>query len=61
LTIRSLAQEFGSSPMSVYHHVANKGEILGIVDIVFSEIELLSVGGTGARRCVGERTRLVAC
>ena len=47
--------------MSVYHHVANKGEILGIVDIVFSEIELLSVGGTGARRCVGERTRLVAC
>jgi hypothetical protein len=29
--------------MSVYHHVANKEEIL--VDIVFSEIELPSVGG----------------
>ena len=46
LTIRSLAQELGVRPMSVYHHVANKGEILdGIVDIVFSEIELPSVGG----------------
>jgi AcrR family transcriptional regulator len=46
LTIRSLAQELGVKPMSVYHHVANKGEILdGIVDIVFSEIELPSVDG----------------
>lgn len=41
LTIRSLAQQLGVKPMSVYHHVANKDEILdGIVDIVFSEIEL---------------------
>ncbi len=32
--------------MSVYHHVANKDEILdGIVDIVFAEIDLPSVGG----------------
>ena len=32
--------------MSVYYHVANKDEILdGIVDIVFSEIELPSAGG----------------
>ena len=46
LTIRSLAQELGVKPMSLYHHVANKEEILdGIVDIVFSEIELPSVGG----------------
>src|SRR5260221_14504700 len=46
LTIRSLAQELGVKPMSVYHHVANKGEILdGIVDIVFSEIELPSADG----------------
>ena len=43
LTIRSLASELGVKPMSVYHHVANKDEILdGIVDIVFSEIELPS-------------------
>ena len=46
LTIRSLAQELGVKPMSVYHHVANKEEILdGIVDIVFSEIELPSYDG----------------
>ena len=46
LTIRSLAQELGVKPMSVYHHVANKEEILdGIVDIVFGEIDLPSVGG----------------
>jgi AcrR family transcriptional regulator len=46
LTIRSLAQELGVKPMSVYHHVANKDEILdGLVDIVFSEIELPTVGG----------------
>jgi AcrR family transcriptional regulator len=47
LTIRSLAQELGVKPMSVYHHVANKDEILdGIVDIVFSEIELPSTAGS---------------
>ncbi len=46
LTIRSLATELGVKPMSVYHHVANKEEILdGIVDIVFSEIELPEPGG----------------
>jgi AcrR family transcriptional regulator len=46
LTIRSLARELGVKPMSVYHHVANKDEILdGIVDIVFSEIELPSPDG----------------
>lgn len=46
LTIRSLAQELGVKPMSVYHYVANKDEILdGIVDIVFSEIDLPSADG----------------
>jgi AcrR family transcriptional regulator len=46
LTIRSLAQELGVKPMAVYYHVANKDEILdGIVDIVFSEIELPTPGG----------------
>jgi len=41
LTIRTLAQELGVQPMSVYHHVANKDEILdGAVDLVFGEIEL---------------------
>jgi AcrR family transcriptional regulator len=46
LTIRSLADELGVKPMSVYHHVANKDEILdGIVDIVFDEIDLPEVDG----------------
>ena len=46
LTMRSLATELGVKTMSVYHHVANKDEVLdGIVDIVFSEIELPSIGG----------------
>jgi AcrR family transcriptional regulator len=46
LTIRSLAHELGVKPMSVYHHVANKDEILdGIVDLVFSEIDLPSGDG----------------
>jgi AcrR family transcriptional regulator len=46
LTIRSLAEELGVKPMSVYHHVANKDEILdGIVDLVFNEIELPAADG----------------
>src|SRR6266508_499992 len=46
LTIRSLAQELGVKPMSVYHYVANKDEILdGIVDLVFGEIDLPSTDG----------------
>jgi AcrR family transcriptional regulator len=46
LTIRTLATELGVKPMSVYHYVANKDEILdGIVDIVFSEFELPSPEG----------------
>ncbi|WP_240987152.1 TetR/AcrR family transcriptional regulator C-terminal domain-containing protein [Arthrobacter sp. Soil736] len=46
LTIRSLAQSMGTKPMSLYYYVANKDEILdGIVDLVFSEIELPSPAG----------------
>lgn len=46
LTMRSLAHELGVKPMSLYHHVANKEEILdGIIDEVFSEIELPSDEG----------------
>ena len=41
LTMRSLAQALQVKPMAVYHHVANKEEILdGIIDLVFSEIDL---------------------
>jgi AcrR family transcriptional regulator len=41
LSMRKLAQELGVEAMSLYHHVANKGDILdGIVDVVFSEIDV---------------------
>lgn len=40
VTIRSLADALGVKPMAVYHHVANKEEILdGAVDLVFAEID----------------------
>ena len=46
LTIRSLAQELGAKPMSLYHYVRNKDEILdGIVDLVFGEFDLPEPGG----------------
>lgn len=45
LTMRKLAQELEVEAMSLYHHVANKDDILdGMVDIIFSEIELPSNG-----------------
>lgn len=41
LTIRRLAEALDSKPMTIYHHVPSKDEILdGIVDLVFAEIEL---------------------
>jgi AcrR family transcriptional regulator len=41
LTIRKLAAELDVKPMSIYHHVANKEAIIdGMVDLVFSEIDL---------------------
>ncbi len=41
VTMRKLAQALGVEAMSLYHHVANKSDILdGMVDLVFSEIDL---------------------
>src|SRR3954447_1595640 len=46
VTIRSLAERVGAKPMSLYHYVANKEEILdGLVDLVFAEIELPEPSG----------------
>jgi AcrR family transcriptional regulator len=43
LTMRKLADELGAGAMSLYHYVPNKIELLdGMVDLVFSEIELPS-------------------
>lgn len=39
LTMRGLAEQFGVEAMSLYHHVANKEDLLnGVVDVVMSEI-----------------------
>jgi len=49
LSMRKLGEALGVEAMSLYNHVANKDELLdGMVDLVFSEIELPS-GGTGWR------------
>ena len=63
LTMRSLAQELGVKPMSLYYYVRNKEEILdGIVDWVFAEIALPKVGrdwrAEVTRRAVSARAAL---
>ncbi len=46
LSMRKLGQALDVEAMSLYHHVANKDDLLdGIVDLVWSEIELPSGGG----------------
>jgi AcrR family transcriptional regulator len=46
LTMRSLAKDLGVEAMSLYNHVANKGDLLdGMIELVFSEIEPPAVGG----------------
>ncbi|MBJ8338833.1 TetR/AcrR family transcriptional regulator [Antrihabitans sp. YC3-6] len=41
LTMRKLGTELGVEAMSLYHHVANKDDLLdGMIDRVYSEIEL---------------------
>jgi AcrR family transcriptional regulator len=46
LTMRRLGQELGVEAMSLYNHVANKGDLVdGLVDLVFAEIDLPPGGG----------------
>ena len=62
LSMRKLARELGVEAMSLYYHVKGKEDILdGMVDIVFSEIELPSAGATWktAMRERAESTRRV--
>ena len=45
LTMRKLGQELGVEAMAVYYHFANKDEVLdGIVDLVWTEIDLPIAG-----------------
>lgn len=44
--MRSLAKELDVEAMSLYNHVANKGDLLdGMIELVFSEIEPPAAGG----------------
>src|SRR2546427_2200892 len=46
LSMRKLGQALGVEAMSLYNHVANKDDVLdGLVDIVFSEVDLPCEGG----------------
>jgi AcrR family transcriptional regulator len=63
LTMRRLGEALGVEAMSLYNHVANKDELLdGMVDLVFTEIELPTSGvdwKTAMRvRAVSARTAL---
>ena len=45
LTMRKLGQELGVEAMALYHHFANKDDLVdGMVDLVFGEIELPVIG-----------------
>lgn len=55
LTLRKLAEHLGVKPMSIYHHVANKDEILdGMVNAVFAEMHVPAVD-IGWREAMRER------
>ena len=57
VTMRRLAQELGIEAMSLYHHVANKEDILdGMVDMVFAEIDL-PADGTDWKTAMRERAQ----
>jgi AcrR family transcriptional regulator len=62
LTMRNLAGELDRKPMALYHHVANKDELLdGMVDAVFGEIDLpdASAGWKTAMRRRADSARAV--
>jgi AcrR family transcriptional regulator len=56
LTMRRPAHELGVEAMSLYHHVANKDDVLdGITDLVLGEIEV-PVTGTPWKSAIRHRT-----
>ena len=55
LSMRKLGQVLGVEAMSLYNHVASKGDLLdGMIDVVFSEIGLPS-GGAGWKPAMRQR------
>lgn len=59
LSMRKLGQRLGVEAMSLYNHVANKDDLLdGMIDVVFSEIEL-PVVDVGWRTAMSQRAASV--
>src|SRR5690348_7518890 len=55
LSMRKLGEVLGVEAMSLYNHVANKGDLLdGMIDLVFSEIDLPS-GAAGWKTAMRQR------
>src|SRR6266566_7468231 len=61
LSMRKLAQAVGVEAMSLYNHVASKEDLLdGMIDLVFSEIELPSAEG-GWKRAMRHHDAVLGC
>ena len=63
LSMRKLAEELATAPMSLYRHVANREDLLdGMVDVVFGEMYPPAIGGNWKselrKRGVSARTAL---
>src|SRR5579863_2673767 len=55
LSMRKLGEVLGVEAMSLYNHVASKGELLdGMIDLVFAEIDL-PADGTGWKLAMRQR------
>ncbi len=63
MTMRKIAAELGVEAMSLYHHVANKDDILdGLLDLVAAEIDLTDEGDwkeTTRQRAISAKTVLL--
>jgi AcrR family transcriptional regulator len=56
LSMRNLGKKLGVEAMSLYNHVANKEDIVdGLVDIVFSEIEVAAPGEVDWKTAMRQR------
>src|SRR5437588_8162091 len=60
ISMRNVARQLGVEAMSLYNHVANKEDIVdGLVDIVFSEIEVATPGSLDWKTAMRQRATSV--
>ena len=58
LSMRKLGRELGVEAMALYHHFANKDDLVdSMVDLVFGEIELPASGGDWRPPCGNGRSQ----